>query len=224
MPSRGTGCLPTRRRAVRQYAFGGSRFIRGEYLGKECAHPRAGIRSDGSAAQTFEVLYAPVAARSVRVVIDGRVWTRVNSLSSAGPDARVFTVGAENGLVRFGDGVHGAIPPQGSQVRASYRSVHQGYFAFARRMKAVDPSIKVCSSWGEAIFNRVAAHRDYDCLAAHAIVLFSSREGAPGQVVGTPRGPSPVHDQVWRDPQTGPWAARNDAPGNTSAPHRVRHA
>ena len=166
---------PDRRRAVRQYAFGGSRFIPGEYLGKECAHPRAGIRSDGSAAQTFEVLYAPVAARSVRVVIDGQVWTRVSSLSSAEPDARVFIVGAENGQVRFGDGVRGAIPPQGSQVRASYRTVHQGYFAFARRMKAVDPSIKVCSSWGEAIFNRVVAHRDYDCLAAHAIVLFRSR-------------------------------------------------
>ncbi len=163
-------------RAVRQYAFGGSRFVRGEYLGKECAHPRAGIRSDGSAAQTFEVLYAPVAARSVRVAIDGRVWSRVHSLSSAGPQARVFTLGAENGRVRFGDGVHGAIPPRGSKVRASYRSVHRGYFAFARRMKEVDPSIRVCSSWGEPRFNRVVAHRNYDCLAAHAIVLFTSPE------------------------------------------------
>jgi alpha-L-arabinofuranosidase len=163
-------------RAVRQYAFGGRRLFRGEYLGKECAHPTAGIRSDGSAAQTFEVLYAPVAARSVRVVIDGQVWTRVESLSTAGPDARVFTLDVENGRVHFGDGAQGAIPPQGSRVRASYRSVHEGYFAFARRMKEVDPSIKVCSSWGEAIFNRVVGHRDYDCLAAHAIVPFA-KEG-----------------------------------------------
>jgi alpha-L-arabinofuranosidase len=181
---------PDNGRAVRQYAFGGSRFFRGEYLGKDCAHPAAGIRSDGSAAQTFEVLYAPVAARSVRVVNDGRVWTRVDDLSSAGASARVFTLDAENGRVQFGDGVHGAIPPRGSTVRASYRSVHQGYFAFARRMKEVDPSIRVCSTWGQATFNRVVGHRDYDCLTEHAIVLFASRKGQ-----ATWSGPLEGHDR-----------------------------
>jgi alpha-L-arabinofuranosidase len=174
-------------RALRQYAFGGSRFFRDEYLGKECAHPTAGVRSDGSAGQTFEVLYAPVVADSVRVVIDGRVWSRVRSLSSAGPGDRVFSLEAENGRVRFGDGVNGAIPAQGSKVRASYRSVHRGYFAFARRMNEVDPSIKVCSSWGERSFNRIVGHRDYDCLAAHANVPF-----------GTPRDPA-----KWANPLEG---------------------
>lgn len=168
---------PHQGKAVRQYAFGGSGFIRGEPLGKNCAHPVAGIPSSGSAAQTFEVLYAPVAAPSIRVVINGNAWTRVGSLSSAGPADRVFTLDAENGRVRFGDGVHGAVPPQGSTVRASYRSVHQGYFDFARRMKAVDPSINVCSSWGKGAFNRVVGHRKYDCMAAHAIVLFSAGAG-----------------------------------------------
>jgi alpha-N-arabinofuranosidase len=175
------------RQALRQYAFGGRRLVRGEYLGKDCAHPRPGIPSNGSAAQTFEVLYPPVAPRSVRAVIDGEVWTRVRSLSSAGPDARVFTLDAEHGRLLFGDGAQGAIPPQGSTVRASYRSVHQGYFAFARRMKEVDPSIRVCSSWGEASFNRVAAHRDYDCLAAHAIVTFSG-DGSPARWSGPLEG------------------------------------
>ena len=165
-------------RALRQYTFGGGRFVRGEYLGKRCAHPTAGIPSNGSPAQTFEVLYAPVAASSVRVVIDGQSWTRVSSLSSAGPADQVFTLETENGLVRFGDGVNGAIPAQGSLVRASYRSVHQGYFAFARRMKEVDPSIKVCSTWGERSFNRIVGHRKYDCLAAHANVPFDSPQGA----------------------------------------------
>jgi alpha-N-arabinofuranosidase len=176
-------------RALRQYAFGGSHLVQGEHLGQECAHPRAGIPSDGSAAQTFEVLYPPVAPQSVRVVIDGQVWTRVTSLSSAGPDARVFSLGAENGRVLFGDGAHGAIPPTGSTVRASYRSVHQGYFDFARRMKEVDPSIHVCSSWGDAAFNRLVAHRNYDCLAAHAIVAFSRRPRA------TWSGPLEGHDR-----------------------------
>jgi alpha-L-arabinofuranosidase len=158
--------------ALRQYAFGGSRFLQGENLGKGCAHPVAGIPSDGSAAQAFEVLYPPVAPRSVEVLIAGQVWHRVRSLSSAEPDARVFTLNAENGVLHFGDGVHGAIPPRDSEVQASYRSVHQGYFAFARRMKEVDPSIKVCSSWGEPSFNRVVGRRHYDCLASHANVDF----------------------------------------------------
>jgi alpha-L-arabinofuranosidase len=175
-------------RALRQYAFGGSRAVRGEYLGKACAHPRSGIASDGSAAQTFEVLYPPVAPRSVRVVIDGRAWTRVRNLSAAAPDARVFTLDAEHGQVGFGDGQNGALPPQGSTVRASYRSVHQGYFDFARRMKEVDPSIKVCSSWGEAAFNRLVGHRNYDCMAAHAIVLFSGDHGSPARWSGPLEG------------------------------------
>jgi len=178
-------------KALRQYAFGGKHLIRGEHLGKRCAHPRAGIRSDGSAGQTFEVLYAPVAARSVHAVIAGRVWTRVASLSSAAPDARVFTLDAENGRLTFGDGVHGAVPPQGSKVRASYRSVHRGYFAFARRMKEVDPSIRVCSSWGETAFNRLVGRRKYDCLAAHANVTFS---GDP-RSLATWSGPLEGHDQ-----------------------------
>ena len=178
-------------RALRQYAFGGSRVVRGEYLGKACAHPRSGIASDGSAAQTFEVLYPPVAPRSVRVVIDGQVWNRVRSLAAAAPDARVFTLDAEHGQVGFGDGENGALPSQGSTVRASYRSIHQGYFDFARRMKAVDPSIKVCSSWGEAAFNRLVGRRDYDCMAAHAIVLFSGSRGSEA----TWSGPLEGHDQ-----------------------------
>lgn len=161
-------------RALRQYAFGGSRVIRDELLGKECAHPRAGIRSDGAGSQTFEVLYPPVAPRSLEVVIADRAWTRVRSLRAAGPRDRVYTLDAEEGVVRFGDGVHGAVPAAGRRVGASYRSVHAGYFEFARRMKQVDPSIKVCSSWGVAGFARVAGRRDFDCLSAHAIVLFTS--------------------------------------------------
>ena len=180
---------PNDRRAIHQYAFGGSRLIRSEPLGKGCAHPRAGVPSDGTAAQTFNVLYPPVAARSVRVVIAGRAWSRVRSLSSAGPNARVFTVGAENGQVQFGDGLHGAIPSRGSRARASYRSVHQGFFAFARQMKKADPSIKVCSTWGDPAFNRlVRHHRRYDCLAAHAIILFAEGKGARARWSGPLEG------------------------------------
>ena len=65
--------------ALRQYAFGGSRVVSRENLGKDCDHRTTGIRSDGAAQQTFEALYPPVAAGSFQVVIGGRAWTRVAS-------------------------------------------------------------------------------------------------------------------------------------------------
>lgn len=155
-------------RALRQYAFGGSGVVSGENLGKNCAHPKVGIPSDGAASQTFEALYPPVDPQSFQLQNGGTAWQRVPDLTAAGPDDRVYTLDAESGRVTFGDGRNGAIPSAGSTVRASYRTVHEGYFTFARRMKEVDPSIEVCSMWAARGFNRLV-HRPYDCIAEHAI-------------------------------------------------------
>jgi alpha-N-arabinofuranosidase len=164
--------------AVRQYAFGGHRDISREALGRNCAHPLGGVPSDGTTRQVFEALYPPVEASSVRVEVAGRAWGRVDSLTEAGPNDRVYVLDATHGRVVFGDGTHGAIPPSGSAVLASYRSVHAGYFAFAKRMKAVDPTIKVCASWGNRDFIRLVQGRRYDCLTAHAITSFGASEDA----------------------------------------------
>jgi alpha-N-arabinofuranosidase len=177
-------------RALRQYTFGGARSIRNELLGKDCAHPRAGVRSDGTAAQTFEALYPPIAPSSLRVAIGRQAWHLVPRLSAAASAARVFTLDASTGRIRFGDGTHGAVPPRGSTVRAAYRSVHRGYFAFARAMREVDPSIGVCASWGTPAFNRIIRHRRYDCLTAHAISVFTSNGPR-----ATWSGPLEGHDQ-----------------------------
>lgn len=177
-------------RRLRQYAFGGSAHIKRELLGRRCAHPARGIRSNGKASQTFEMLYPPVAPRSVRIVIGRHVWRRVPHLSGARPRARVYRLRAKAGRVVFGDGKHGAIPRRGRKVRASYRSVHQGFFAFAREMKQVDPSIKVCSTWGLPAFPRLVGHRRYDCVGAHANTGFSSAHGRPHW-----SGPLEGHDQ-----------------------------
>lgn len=178
--------------ALRQYAFGGSKVIRGEYLGKRCAHPTAGIASNGSPGQTFSVLYPPVDPNSVRVVEKqtGTVWKRVDDLTLAPPDAQVYTVDAESGRISFGDGVNGAVPQQGSLMRTTYRSVHEGYFEFVRRMKQVDPSIEVCSTWGAKSFNQLLRRRGYDCMAAHAITPLTN-PGAP-----TWSGPLEGHDRT----------------------------
>ena len=71
-------------------------------------------------------------------------WTRVDDLSQAGPDARVYVLDATTGEVTFGDGMHGAPVPRGFRnVRArSYRvpSVLRG------RLEAGDVSTLINSA------------------------------------------------------------------------------
>jgi alpha-N-arabinofuranosidase len=166
-------------KAVKQYAFGGERTIVAEPLGRNCAHPLHGVAADGSADQHFEVLYPPVKAASVKVLVGGTGWDRVADLSSSGPRDRVFRVRAASGTIVFGDGVHGAVPPAEASVTASYTSVHAGFFSFARRMKAVDPHIRVCSSWGTPAFVVLARGRHDDCLTTHPITTFGGSRGHP---------------------------------------------
>jgi alpha-N-arabinofuranosidase len=158
--------------AVRQYAFGGARQITNEPLGKRCSHRIRGTRSNGTPNQVFELLYPPAALNSITVTVGGAVWRRIDDLASAGPRARVFVARPVTGKIRFGDGAHGAIPAAGTAVRASYRSVHQGAFRFARAMKAVDPTIDVCLSWGTELFLDVIQRRDFDCFTAHRFLNF----------------------------------------------------
>ena len=160
------------RLAIRQYAFGGQRRVTGERLGKNCMHRKVGVRSNGRRHQTFEMLYPPTVRPSVTVSVNGHEWRQVSSLRSVGPHARAYVVRPVLGEVRFGDGRHGAVPPRRAVVRASYRSVHEGAFAFARAMKAVDPDIEVCLSWGKTQFLNVVKRRSFDCFTVHRYVFF----------------------------------------------------
>ena len=74
----------------------------------------------------------------------------------------------------FGDGVHGAIPRDGARVTTTYTSVHRSVFAFIKAMKAVDPNIQVCTSWGVPAFIEAAGDRRYNCFSAHAYTHFEA--------------------------------------------------
>jgi uncharacterized iron-regulated membrane protein len=55
------------------------------------------------------------------------LWRHVDALPDAGPDDRVFTIDADSGELRFGDGVNGAAPPTGAvAVQATYRTPSGG--------------------------------------------------------------------------------------------------
>lgn len=66
------------------------------------------------------------ATSTLRIYVNGLEWGEVDSLGNQPPDARVFVTRAAPGgsvTVRFGDGVHGARLPTGSDnIRARYRS------------------------------------------------------------------------------------------------------
>jgi hypothetical protein len=55
------------------------------------------------------------------------LWRHVESLEDAGPEDKVFTVDSETGEFRFGDGEHGARPPDGTvAIRVEYRMGREG--------------------------------------------------------------------------------------------------
>jgi hypothetical protein len=60
-------------------------------------------------------------AQAIEVMVNGENWTEVPSLSGAGPNDKVFSLNPESGVVVFGDGVYGQVPPDGAQIIASYR-------------------------------------------------------------------------------------------------------
>ncbi len=157
--------------AAQEYADGASPWIADEPLGKDCSHPLDGVPSEGTPGQVFEVLYPPVDPATVEVAPDGRPtpWREVPDITATRPRARVFEVRAESGEIVFGDGTHGRVPPEGRRFHVSYTSVHEGYFGFAEAMKAVDPSIDVCASFGRISFIQAAAGRPVDCLTTHPI-------------------------------------------------------
>jgi len=160
--------------ALRQYTNGATVQVNAEALGKRCNHPVGGVASNGRSNQTFAALYPPVQPTSMRVTVDGTAWSQVGTLVGQGTDAQVYTLAPGTGEVTFGNGRSGAVPPAGAVIRATYRSVHAGVFAFIRAMKEVDPSIRVCPSWGLAGFSSVARPRRYDCHTTHAYTFFQA--------------------------------------------------
>ncbi len=48
------------------------------------------------------------------------VWTVVDDISTAGPSDNVYEVDWTNGMIRFGDGIHGALPPASTDFEYTY--------------------------------------------------------------------------------------------------------
>lgn len=156
-----------------KYFFGGDEERRGFYnnVGNP-DRDRAGTKGDffkvsGGPGQTYRLRFPPVRDVQVFGFVDksaaencitayrqtGQVptipdqcesWTPTTNLASASATDRVFEVDSVRGELRFGDGVHGAIPPAGSYFLVEYTTYgHQGFLDFARAMRAAPSSVPI---------------------------------------------------------------------------------
>jgi alpha-L-arabinofuranosidase len=163
----GSGSLTER---TKKYVFGGSTFIKDQRVGTPSDHRRSAAVSDGSADQSFQVLFPPVRPdKPAEITVDDQPWQRVADVSSAAAGARVYELDPATGTVAFGNGVHGAIPPKGSVVRASYESgPHDGFIDYYRLMKAADPTVEVGSCfWNGQFLSMMGAKHPYDFVVKH---------------------------------------------------------
>lgn len=78
-------------------------------------------QSDGTADQEMQFPAQSVEPGSLKLQVEGagdyRLWTRIDDLALAGRDDAVYTLDAEAGTVRFGNGIRGRIPDAGKRVR-----------------------------------------------------------------------------------------------------------
>jgi hypothetical protein len=79
---------------------------------------------DGDVDQQRQLGHGQVLAGSVALTVGGAAWTLTDELEAAPaegkPGAAVFALDAEAGLIRFGDGTHGARPAPGAPVSVGY--------------------------------------------------------------------------------------------------------
>ena len=163
----GAGSLAKR---TKKYIFGGSTSFKDQRVGKPWDHQPSAAVSDGSSDQRYQVWYPPVRPdKPFEITVDDGAWQRVTDISSASANAKVYELDPATGKIAFGDGVHGAIPPEGSVVRASYKSgPHDGFVDYYSAMKAADPTIQVGSCfWNGEFLSMMGKTHPYDFVVKH---------------------------------------------------------
>jgi predicted phage baseplate assembly protein len=112
---------------------------------------------DGEPDQTFGLGHTPVIVESIRLVVEGsrgpELWRLTDDLLATTADP-VFSLDAEAGVVRFGDGLRGLRPPAGARILASYE--YGGGLAGNVAIGAIKSSPDVRLQGGFVITNPVA--------------------------------------------------------------------
>ncbi len=168
----GRHAVPCPPRAVETclYAFGGTTSFSGQRVGTVADELPSASYSTGGADQRFDLHFPPVVPGTAKVYVGGRRWREVDRLATAGPKAHVFALDQSTGTIIFGDGTHGAVPPAGMEITATYQSgPHAGFVQFYQAMKRMGSRISVCESEETNVaFLRLMGRRyPYDCVELH---------------------------------------------------------
>lgn len=157
------------------YTFGGTTAFTDQGVGSADDHRPAASLSTGKPNQSFQVQYAPIVPGTATVKVGGTAWTEASRLEG---DTPTYSLDAKTGVIQFGDGVNGEIPPAGAQITISYDSgPHDGFAQFYTAMKTANPNVNVCSGFAVppqasasvgTDFLQHAPH--YDCVVAHPYV------------------------------------------------------
>lgn len=93
----------------------------GETVGAEIMTCNGENESSGLPGQRFETKYRPIISGSQAFRVDANPWNEVDDFDGSGPESKHYVLDCEKGIVLFGDGISGMIPPRGSKISVSYR-------------------------------------------------------------------------------------------------------
>jgi predicted phage baseplate assembly protein len=73
--------------------------------------------SNGLPGQLFKLPEAPALRGSVILTLEGEKWNEVEDFDGSGPDSTHFTLESFKGEIRFGDGLMGKVPKEGTEIQ-----------------------------------------------------------------------------------------------------------
>lgn len=179
------------------YANGGTTHFTDQPTGGYADWRASASMSDGTADQTFYARYPAVKPGSQTVYVAGTPWNQVPDIESAPAGAQVYQLDNATGAIRFGNGDHGAIPPDDDQITITYDSgPHQGFDAYYAAIKKTNPAIKVCTAlFSDEFLQLMGSTRNYDCVVQHEYVH-------PGQGPSNSMSAPDFHDELLLQSET----------------------
>jgi len=76
--------------------------------------------STGGVGQTFTLAATPLVVDSEEVTVNGIKWRRVDAFAGFGSGDEIYTLDYSTGVLTFGNGVNGKIPPTGNTIQINY--------------------------------------------------------------------------------------------------------
>jgi hypothetical protein len=74
-------------------------------------------KSSGLPEQVFKLPECPVLRGSFKLILGGEKWDEVEYFDSSGPESTHFTLEIHKGEIRFGDGIRGKVPREGTEIQ-----------------------------------------------------------------------------------------------------------